>query len=63
MLLMSSIREIIGNGTWLGITIIPDSVDKMTVMMLEEMGIKVEPKALLQYSANNEYDNEYGLYM
>ena len=32
MLLMSSIREIIGNGTWLGITIIPDSVDKMTVM-------------------------------
>ena len=25
MLLMSSIREIIGNGTWLGITIIPDS--------------------------------------
>lgn len=35
----------------------------MTVMMLEMMGIKVEPKALLQYSANNEYDNEYGLYM
>ena len=32
MLLMSSVREIIGNGTWLGITIIPDSVDKMTVM-------------------------------
>ena len=26
-------------------------------------GIKVEPKALLQYSANNEYDNEYGLYL
>lgn len=38
-------------------------LDKMTVMMLEAMGIKVEPKALLQYSANNEYDNEYGLYM
>ena len=35
----------------------------MTVMMLEMMGIKVEPKSLLQYSANNEYDNEYGLYM
>ena len=32
MLLMSSIREIIGNGTWLGITIIPESVDRMTVM-------------------------------
>ena len=32
MLLMSSIREIIGSGTWLGITIIPESVDRMTVM-------------------------------
>ena len=30
--LMSSIREIIGSGTWLGITIIPESVDRMTVM-------------------------------
>ena len=38
-------------------------LDKMTVMMLEMMGIKVEPKALLQYSANNERENEYGLYM
>ena len=38
-------------------------LDKMTVMMLEMMGIKVEPKALIQYSANNECENEYGLYM
>ena len=38
-------------------------LDKMTVMMLEEMGIKVEPKALLKYSASNEQENEYGLYM
>ena len=38
-------------------------LDKMTVMMLEMMGIKVEPKALLQYSANNERENEYGLYL
>lgn len=38
-------------------------LDKMTVMMLEMMGIKVEPKALLQYSANQERENEYGLYM
>ena len=30
--LMSSIREIIGSGTWMGITIIPESVDRMTVM-------------------------------
>ena len=35
----------------------------MTVMMLEAMGIKVEPKALLKYSANNEQEFEYGLYM
>ena len=38
-------------------------LDKMTVMMLEMMGIKVEPKALLHYSANNEPEHEYGLYM
>lgn len=30
--LMSSIREIIGSGTWMGITVIPESVDRMTVM-------------------------------
>ena len=35
----------------------------MTVMMLEAMGIKVEPKALVYYSTNNEYENKYGLYM
>ena len=32
MVLMSSIREIIGNGSWMGIQIIPDSVDRMTLM-------------------------------
>ncbi|MDD2992177.1 MAG: electron transport complex subunit E [Pygmaiobacter sp.] len=32
MLLMSSIREIIGNGSWMGFQIIPDSIDRMTVM-------------------------------
>lgn len=32
MVLMSSIREIIGSGTWMGITLIPESVDRMTVM-------------------------------
>ena len=32
MVLMSSIREIIGNGSWMGIQIIPDSIDRMTLM-------------------------------
>ena len=38
-------------------------LDKMTVMMLEAMGIKVEPKALFHYSANNQQEEEqsYGL--
>ena len=38
-------------------------LDKMTVMMLEAMGIKVEPKALVYYSANNQQEEEqrYGL--
>ncbi len=32
MVLMSSIREIIGNGSWMGIQLIPDSIDRMNVM-------------------------------
>lgn len=32
MVLMASIREIIGSGTWLGIQLIPENVDRMTVM-------------------------------
>lgn len=40
-------------------------LDKMTVMMLEAMGIKVEPKALVYYSANDRQEEEqgYGLWM
>ena len=29
---MASIREIIGNGSWLGITIVPESIDRFTLM-------------------------------
>lgn len=32
MALMSSIREIIGSGSWLGIQIVPENIDRMTVM-------------------------------
>lgn len=32
MLLMSSVREILGNGSWMGIAIIPESVDRMNIM-------------------------------
>ena len=40
-------------------------LDKMTVMILESMGIKVEPKAIFHYSANNQQKEEqgYGLWM
>ena len=40
-------------------------LDKLTIMILESMGIKVEPKALVYYSANNQQDEEqgYGLWM
>ena len=40
-------------------------LDKMTVMILESMGIKVEPKAVFHYSANNPQEEEqgYGLWM
>ena len=32
MTLMSSIREILGNGSWMGIQIIPESVDRVGIM-------------------------------
>ena len=38
-------------------------LDKMTIMMLEMMGIKVEPKALLHYSANDSQEQEQGFEM
>lgn len=40
-------------------------LDKMTIMELEMLGIKVEPKALLTYSANNpqEEDHSFGFYL
>lgn len=39
-------------------------IDKLTVMELEMLGIKVEPKALLQYSAysTQEEDQGFGLF-
>ena len=39
-------------------------LDKMTVMELEAMGIKVEPKAFVYYSANEPYEEErMGFYL
>ena len=32
LMLMASVRELIGNGSWMGITIIPESVDRLTIM-------------------------------
>ena len=39
-------------------------IDKLTVMELEMLGIKVEPKALLQYSAYSTQgeDQSFGLF-
>lgn len=40
-------------------------IDKLTAMELEMLGIKVEPKALLQYSAysTQEEDQSFGFYL
>lgn len=40
-------------------------IDKLTVMELEMLGIKVEPKALFQYSAysTQEEDQSFGFYL
>ncbi len=32
LILMASVRELIGNGSWMGITIIPEGVDRLTIM-------------------------------
>ena len=41
MTLMSSIREILGNGSWMGIQIIPESVDRMGIMNQAPGGLLV----------------------
>lgn len=32
MTLMASVREVIGSGTWMGIPLIPESIDRMSIM-------------------------------
>jgi len=41
----------------------PDELDKETVMALEALGIKVEPKALVCYSTQEQYEQQMGLYL
>ena len=41
----------------------PEELDKETVMALESLGIKVEPKALVCYSTQEQYEQEMGLYL
>ena len=41
----------------------PDELDKETVMALESLGIKVEPKALACYSTREQYEQQMGLYL
>ena len=44
--------------------ILPRQLDKLTVMELEALGIKVEPKALVYYSANRQQEEqEFGFYL
>ena len=38
-------------------------LDKLTIMQLEMMGIKVEPKAFLHYNVSEDREHEYGFYM
>ena len=41
-----------------------DELDKMTIMEIEALGIKVEPKALAYYSANENCEREdMGFYL
>ena len=40
-----------------------NQLDKLTIMQLEMMGIKVEPKAFLHYNVSEDREHEYGFYM
>ncbi|MBQ7858873.1 MAG: electron transport complex subunit E [Faecalibacterium sp.] len=62
---MSSMREIIGNGSWLGITIVPESIDRFTLMTSApggffSFGVLMALVVWYETKTNNKIDRKIG---
>ena len=62
---MATLREIIGNGSWLGITIIPESVDRLTIMTSAPggffcFGFLMAMVVLYETKTNNKIERKIG---
>ena len=62
---MATLREIIGSGTWLGITIIPESIDRLTIMTSAPggffcFGFLMAMVVLYETKTNNKIERKIG---
>ena len=62
---MASMREIIGNGSWLGITIVPESIDRFTLMTSApggffSFGVLMALVVWYETRTNNKIDRKIG---
>ena len=62
---MATLREIIGNGSWLGITIVPESIDSLTIMTSAPggffcFGFLMAMVVLYETKTNNKIERKIG---
>ena len=62
---MATLREVIGAGTWLGITIVPESIDRLTIMTSAPggffcYGFLMAMVVLLEMKTNNRIERKIG---
>jgi len=62
---MATMREIIGNGSWLGITIVPESIDRFTLMTSApggffSFGVLMALVVWYETKTNNKIDRKIG---
>ena len=62
---MATLREVIGAGTWLGITIVPESIDRLTIMTSAPggffcYGFLMAMIVLLEMKTNNRIERKIG---
>ena len=62
---MATLREIIGNGSWLGITIVPESIDRLTIMTSAPggffcFGFLMAMVVLYETQTNNKIERKIG---
>ena len=62
---MATLREIIGNGSWLGITIVPENIDRLTIMTSAPggffcFGFLMAMVVLYETKTNNKIERKIG---